>query len=218
MKILFILVSNIMDPAFINNISHFSEFIQNFSHIHSIDVAAISSFDDFHNYEHIISFKYKIVNPYLQLSKVCDFFSTFQDLLLYDWFIKFRPEIKFLQPLDFNLFSINAINARARVYHGHKSIPFGASVGGPGHWSGFSEDFSYNSDFETIVLDDQVFIFHRNIILAGAFYPIQPYSRQDEWVHSNIWSSRNISLNVVGFLSSFARAGDFHIAFSGNIN
>ena len=73
MKILFILVSNIMDPAFINNISHFSEFIQNFSHIHSIDVAAISSFDDFHNYEHIISFKYKIVNPYLQLYKVCDF-------------------------------------------------------------------------------------------------------------------------------------------------
>ena len=76
-----------------------------------VDYCGISNSDDFYNYENIISFKYKIINPKQQFSKICDFITQYKAELDYDWFIKIRPDIKLLEPINFEVLSDTAISS-----------------------------------------------------------------------------------------------------------
>ena len=49
-----------------------------------VEYCGISYQDEFHNYESIISFKYKIINTKRQLSKICDFITDYKAELYYD--------------------------------------------------------------------------------------------------------------------------------------
>ncbi len=79
-----------------------------------VDYAGISSKDDFENYEDIIEFKFKMINPKKQLSKMCDFIKENRGQLNYDWYIKIRPEIMLMEQIPFDTLMSNSINARAR--------------------------------------------------------------------------------------------------------
>ena len=82
MKLLVLLCSHEMDPQWINNIILLRDYMTDMD----VDYCGISNQDDFHHYESILSFKYKVINPNRQLTKVCDFISNTvlnYDCLLY---------------------------------------------------------------------------------------------------------------------------------------
>ena len=177
------------------------------SYFPQADWCGISNQDDFSNLD--IDFKYKIVNPKKQLSKVCDFIS--QHHLEYDWFIKTRPEIKLLESVDLSAFSQTSINARARSYRGHQRIKYGMAVNGPGRYKDIGDCFW--SLVEEIVLDDQIYFFHRNIINQGAFKLIPTYPLENEWTHAKIWKQRGIAFKIIGLNACLTN----HQIFSGDL-
>jgi hypothetical protein len=213
-----------MNSSNLENIKILHESLANDTDI--VDYCGISNQNDFTNYESILKFKYKIVNTKYQLSKICEFITQYKHELDYDWYIKFRPDIKLLESINFGILSINAINARARVYRGPKRIKYGSSIGGNGCYKNVKD--CIKDDIETnIVLDDQLFIFHHNIITQGGFSVFDPsnvkewfnvsgtyYMYEHEWAHSNCWKSRNISLNIIGLNVCFTKVG----AYSGDVN
>ena len=218
MKILVIISSYQMYPKYIENIFILNQFLHNITD--TIEYAGISSQNDFHNYENIIKFKYKIINQRKQFSKICDFITKNKNELLqqYDWFIKFRPEIFMYENIPFNQLSQNSINARARLYSGPKSIKYGCSVGGKGmfnHIKGYTYD-NYEHDIE---LDDQLYIFHKNVIEMDGFNLIHDIEHdtnlQHEIFHTNFWISKGINLNIIGInmvlMKNFTWSGDINM-------
>jgi hypothetical protein len=180
-----------------------------------VDYCGISNQDDFSNYETIIQFKYKIINTKLQLSKICDFITDNKLHLDYTWYMKIRPDVKLLENIKFDILSETAINARARVYIGPSKIIYGNSVNGEGVWKNIGESH-YADKEQCIILDDMLYIFHKNIIQMNAFDKIDTNITdiQHEWMHTAIFNNRNIPLNVIGINLCFTK----YNTFSGNIN
>jgi len=121
---------------------------------------------------------------------------------------------------------MDAINARARIYIGPKQIKYGSSIGGKGGFEAV-KGCSYDDIEREIILDDQLYIFHHNIITRGGFSLFEPgnvhewyvvngiyHGYDHEWTHSNCWKSRNIPLNVVGLNVCFTKID----AYSGDLN
>jgi hypothetical protein len=183
-----------------------------------VEYCGISNQDDFHTYETIIPFTYKIINTKQQFSKICDFITAHKSELDYDWYMKIRPDIKLLEQIPFSILSDNAINARARVYFGPKKIKHGMSINGEGYWKHVG-DCAYGNIEHYVVLDDMLFIFHKNVLQMGAFEKIEPFSgwwgaRELEWTQAKIFKERNISLNVIGLHLECTK----HHTFSGHVN
>ena len=181
----------------------------------TVEYCGISNQDDFHNYENIISWKYKIINTKLQFSKICDFITEYKSELDYDWYMKIRPDVKLLENIRFDLLSEHAVNARARVYHGPRKIKYGMSVNGEGKYK-YIGDCHYADIEHDVILDDMLFIFHRNIIQLNAFDPIPPPegSAWPEWNQTKIFNERNIPLHVIGIYFENTK----HNIFSGDIH
>jgi hypothetical protein len=176
------------------------------------DYCGISNEDDFHNYEDIVTFKYKIINKKKQLSKICDFISDHK--LKYDFFVKCRPDVKLLEPIDFDKIDKYAINARARVYYGNRVIKYGNSVGGAGIWKDMCECYYFDNE-HLVVLDDMLYIFHKNVVKRGAFNKlVNEKEKQNEWFHTQVFDERNIKLNVIGINLIFTK----NDTYSGDIN
>ena len=178
-----------------------------------VEYCGISNSDDFSNYESVISFKYKMINHKFQLSKMCDFITEYKNDLDYDWYIKIRPDLRLLEKINFETLSDTSINARARVYNGPKKILYGMSVNGDGIWKHIGNCYYDDCEKET-VLDDMMYIFHHNVILMNAFEKFEVDERENEWLHTNIWKSRNINLNVIGIYVE----NTTHKIYSGNVN
>jgi hypothetical protein len=164
-----------------------------------VDYCGISNEEDFHNYEPVIQFKYKIVNSKRQLSKVCDFITDYKSELDYDWYMKIRPDIKLLENINFDILCKNAVNARTRLYFGPRKIKYGMSIGGKGPWE-HKKDYVYTDKEIHNILDDMLFIFHNNVIQMGAFDKIYPETsgNENEWTQTEIFNKRNIPLYVIG--------------------
>lgn len=229
MKILVIITTGGNLEEYIDSIITFRDFIcKNYSNC-MVDYACISSSYNFDPLEGVLSLKYKEVNPKRQLSKLCDFITKYKEELTYDWFIKTRPEIHLNRVVDLFSLSLNSIHARAREYKGPKKILFGTSTGGSGFHRN-DKGSEYSDIEETIVLDDQFYIFHREVIDLDAFLPFEPdhvpewyiannimCKWEHEWLHSNCWKSRNIQMNVIGIDIVFERACGAYTS-SGNLN
>ena len=246
MKILVIICSHEMNIINRSNIKILNDFFNKNINM-SVDYCGISNYSDFDAFEDIISFKYKVINTKNQISKICDFVTSITSHLSYseslddvesqtelrretleskteefDWYIKIRPEIKLLEPINFEVLSKNAINARAREYIGPKRIKYGMSVNGEGIWKNIPNSQSYNLVEKQILLDDQIFIFHNNVVKKGAFNPIDSLildskwhgNKADESSQTNIWIKRNIDLNVIGINLEFTKVN----CFSGDLN
>jgi hypothetical protein len=173
-----------------------------------VDYSGISNQDDFHNYESIISFKYKTINTKYQFSKICDFITKNKSELDYDYYMKIRPDLKLLENINFDLLSENAINARARVYFGPKKIKYGMSKNLP--------ECFYDENEHYIIVDDQIYIFHKKVLQNGAFDIIEFGSIRGWWgdienecVHSKVFESRNIPINIIGINLEFTRDNSF---------
>lgn len=130
-----------------------------------------------------------------QLSKVVHALNVWEQQ--YDWYVKTRPEIAVLSPIDLKSLEPNTIHGRARVYLGPKKLQYGGSVGGPGPMAQFSGDLRADAETKNLILDDQIYIFDHEVRKNGAFLPITSVS-QNEWDHTAIWRSRNININVIG--------------------
>jgi hypothetical protein len=212
MKLLVIICSHEFNPNCSNNIRILNDYMKLLDM--DVEYCGISNQDDFHNYESLISFKYKIINTKRQFSKICDFITDYQMNVDYDWYMKIRPDIKLLENINFDIMSKNAVNARARVYNGPSKIKYGMSVNGQGGWKNVG-DCHYSEKEHNIILDDQLFIFHRNVVHLKAFNKIQEETPgYDEWKQAAIFNSRNIPMNVVGIYLEITK----YNAFSGNIN
>lgn len=200
MKLLVIIVSNQFSPYYINNIYRLNILLNEIAD--QVDYAGISSFNDFHHYEPVITFKYKQINPTRQFTKICDFIQKNKDdFISYDWYIKFRPEIFLFDYISFDHLLDNSINARARVYIGPKIVKYGCSVGGQGMFSHINDN-KYDTYEHDIELDDQIYIFDRNVIDKGGFNlqfnAEHTKDNQHEIFHNNYWISKNINRNVIG--------------------
>jgi hypothetical protein len=219
MKILIIIVSNKMIDNLKENIFILNNYVKELSDENTIEYAGISSYNDFENYEDIINFKYKIISSKKQFNKICDFISDYIDYLDYDWYIKFRPEVKLLEQINFNDLLITSINARARVYTGPKKIKYGGSTGGIGVWKN-TKHYYYNDEEKDIILDDHIYFFHHNIIKLGGFQRIEPHcdDHESEWFHTKYWNLRNIPLNVIGINMVFTYEDGHSYGFSSDIN
>ena len=91
-----------------------------------------------------------------------------------------------------------SINARARFYTGPKSIKYGMSVNGPGRWKNIGDCF-FSPQEEKVILDDQLFFFHKNV-LGGFLAPLDPLPvKWNEQIQTELFRERGITLNVVGF-------------------
>ena len=189
MKLLVLICSHEMDPQWINNIILLRDYLID----KDVEYCGISNQDDFHHYESILTFKYKVINPKRQLTKVCDFISSTE--LNYDWYMKIRPDVKLLEPIPFHMLSKDAINSRARVYFGPRNIPYGMSVNGEGIWKDVG-DSHYDEVEHDIILDSMLFLFHNN--LKRAFEPIQPEYDEGEWQQALVFNQRNIPVHVIG--------------------
>ena len=219
MRILVIISSHKLDKAHSNNIKILKQYLKDLD----VDYCGISNENDFHNYEDIIKFKYKIINPKKQLGKMCDFISDHQ--LDYDYYMKCRPDVRLLESIDFSNLSKDAIHARARVYCGPREIQYGMSVNGKGIWYNIGDCYYYDIECN-VVLDDMLYIFHNNIIKQGAFKKLinedsiqtkwfrSRVVRQNEWFHSQIFNERNIKLHVIGINLIFTKNN----TYSGDIN
>jgi hypothetical protein len=195
MKLLIILCSHEFNIKWYENIKILNTIL---SKDLQIDYCGISNQDDFHHYESILQFKYKIINTKRQFSKICDFITEYKSQLDYDWYMKIRPDILLLEPINFNLLSTTAINARARVYHGPSCIKYGMSVGGEGCWKHIKDNY-YSKHEHDIILDDMLFIFHHNVIQMNAFNKIKPETpTREEWKQTTIFNNRSIPLHVIG--------------------
>ena len=125
--------------------------------------------------------------------------------------------MQLLDELKFNKLSDVTINARARVYNGPLHIKYGCSVGGDGIWK--TVNGAEYSNIEKIkILDDQIYIFHNNVIKMNAFsYTIDNNTHQNEWTHNMYWNLSLQKLNIIGINMIFQdKSGEK--AFSGNIN
>lgn len=211
MKVLIIICGDTFHVNDSDNIKILNDYI-NSSNI-EVDYCGISSNNDFSNYEHVISFKYKILNTSYQLTKICDFITDYKSELDYDWYIKIRPDIKLLENINFHMLSENSINARARVYNGPFQIKYGMSVNGEGCWSNIGQR-QYADTEHNIILDDQLYIFHKNVIENNGFDKIDKNNRghQHETFHTEIFNDRKIPLNVIGIYVCFTK----YNVFSGN--
>lgn len=218
MKLLIIIISEKMDNIFIPHIENLKKYMDKLEQNGSIiDYAGISSYNDFSNYESIVKFNYKQINIKKQLSKLCDFINTNPDLQ-YDWYVKIRPEVYLLDELPFHTLSKFSINSRARNYEGSKNIIYGLSVGGKGVWNYITDAVVYNPTKETVVaMDDQIFIFHHNIIKSNGFISkLNGYELQNETTHTDLFNYNKIPLNVIGINLKFDRLNGL-FCFSGNI-
>lgn len=220
-SILIILSSNEMNPEFIPQIISLSKYIEHLSKMYNVEVAGISSKDDFINYSPILNFKYKYVNDKPQLSKICAFISDNKNTLKYDWYVKIRPEIELLDydSINFQNLPKDSISARAREYLGPQTNKYSCSVGGEGTHKGV-KNCVRNNELKKIVLDDNIYIFHKNVIDKGGFERLDPANnvkQHHEWLHSDIWTSRNIKLNLIGINTKFSRKKSNNIIYSGNV-
>jgi hypothetical protein len=212
----------------LNIFQELCDYFKTYEKDHTIDYCAISGTDDFSNYEHIRSFKYKYVSSKHQLSKICDFISVNKDSLDYDWYIKVRPDIRILSSINFDILSTTKINARARVYRGPRQIQYGCSVSKDGIWKDHYECF-YDPDEKELILDDIFYIFHRNVIDANGFEPIdygipgyngwfhyidESFRSENEWFHTKAWKYSKIELNIIGINIELTKHG----VFSGHVN
>jgi len=221
MKILILLINYNNPPSLRENIISLQDFMKKNYYEDEIDYACVSSFDDFYIYEDILTFKYKMINKKKQFNKMCDFLSKYKNEMNYDWYIKTRPEVKILDKINFNELSDISINARARVYIGPKKILYGSSTGGDGVWKNYKQ-CNYDFEEKSIVLDDQIYLFHNNVILNEAFKVIDEYKdeREDESFHTKYWKIRNIPLNVIGIniMFSYPKESWGDIGYSGHLN
>jgi hypothetical protein len=214
MKLLVIISSHVFETKYCDNIKILDDYMKNSNM--EVDYCGICNSDEFSNYEHIIKFKYKIINTNHQLTKLCEFITDYRSELDYTWYMKFRPEIKLLDTINFDTLSVDAINGRARVYHGPSKIKYGMSVGGVGCWD-YVGDCYYAEKEHGIIIDALFLIFHKNTIDRNAFDKIegvQPYP-QTEWTHTDLFNQRKIPLNVVGINLCFTKYG---VAYSKDIN
>ena len=210
MRILVIIVSHEFHERDLNNIRTLSDYMKD----HNVDYAGITNGNMFPIFESVIPFKYKMINFAGQHSKICGFINHFKNMLNYDWYIKIRPDIKMLEPINFSLLK-SAMNARARVYTGTDCIPYGSSISGPGPWQNISiKDLSYGKENEEFVLDDQLYIFDDTVIRNGGFNFEDTGAYQNEWVFTACLTKNGIPLNIIGINLEFTKCG----AFSGNIN
>jgi hypothetical protein len=213
MKLLIILSSGNFDEKYCDNIKCLNDYMKN--NCIEYDYCGISSKNDFDIYETIIQFKYKIINTKKQFSKICDFITEYKSELDYDWYMKIRPEVKLIDNIDFRMLSDNAINARARIYNGPRKIKHGMSVNGEGIWKVGGCDYADNE--HNIILDDMIYIFHKNIVKNNAFDKIPTsHESENEWLHTRVFNHRKIQLNVIGINLCFTKPN--HNCFSGNIN
>lgn len=224
-KILFMLTGLIMDDRYVVNIQILNHYIKQLSKQYIVDIACISGRDDFENFDEILHFKYKVVSPKKQLDKICDFISECTES--YDWYVKIRAEVKLLEQLDFSSFCKNSINARARVYNGPLSIKNASAVGGQGYLD-YIHAIHYSPELKEIVLDEMIYIFHKNVVEKLGFTPITDEERgrkdwyftslwnQHEWYHTAVWKSRGIPLNLIGLNLDFTHTGRH--AFSADVN
>jgi hypothetical protein len=211
MTVLIIISNHLFDKKWSDNIKILNDYMKMSDH--KVDYCGISNQDDFHNYEDIIQFKYKIINTKEQLNKICDFITDYKLKLDYDWYIKIRPEIKLIENIPFAMLSENAINSRARVYNGPSRIKYGMSINGEGRWKNIGDCF-YAEHEHDIVLDDMFYIFHKNIIQMNAFNRIDYPHMQNEWGHTELFKNRVIPLNIIGIHLCFTK----YNTYSGDIN
>jgi hypothetical protein len=212
MRILVMIVSHELRKEYLSNINILNEYLMKTNN--QIDYCGISNQNDFGNYESAIEFKYKIINPKRQLSKVCDFISQYKNELEYDWYIKIRPDLCLLESINFDMLSTVAINARARKYRGPKHIKHGMSVNGEGVWKNIGDCF-YSETEQEVILDDHLYIFHNNIITQGGFDAVEETHLENEWTHSHCWRTRLPAgaLNIIGIYTVFTR----YMVYSGDL-
>jgi hypothetical protein len=223
MRILCIISTHKNEIRFKENILILNNFLKTTNT--EVDFAGISNLNDFSVYEDIITFKYKYISQSLQLSKICEFINLHKDTFSYDWYIKFRPDLKLLEnPFQIDALCPNSINARARKYSGNKILKYGMSTGGEGCWKN-DISCSYSDNQEEMILDDMLYIFPHMVIKNGAFdtfkfsevkktftkmfgvdydYKEEWYNKleslktlEHEWFHSHLWNTRGIKLNVI---------------------
>jgi hypothetical protein len=222
-SILIILSSDQMYPEFKPQIESLKKYIIHISKKYNVDIAAISSIDDFSNYSDILDFKYKYINKKKQVSKLCDFISENKDNLKYDWFFRTRPESEMVNfdTIDFTNLPKNAVSARAREYIGPFMGKHACSVGGEGEYINIKA-CHYKKDKEKLVIDDTI-VFHRMVIDNGGFIPLSnekeaEYIRQDEWFLTNMLVSRGIDLNIIDIDVKFTRASRGQTRMSGPVD
>jgi hypothetical protein len=144
---------------------------------------------------------------------MCDFITEYKDQLDYDWFVKTRPEIKLLQQLSFDL-AENTIHARARMYKGPQRIKYASSLMG-GDESSYKQ---YRTTEQELVLDDQIYLFHKSVMEKGGFASCQQGRREDEWLHKYVWSQRGIQQNMIGLHVAFTKYSIENPCTSSDVN
>jgi hypothetical protein len=191
MRILVCIISHEMNESDLPNIEILDKYMKESGNI--VDYAGICSNDNFSIFERVIQFKYKFICKDRQLTKLCKFIIKFRSGFDYDWYIKIRPDITLLDQINFGGLNPEGINARVRNYIGPHQIKYGSSA--PNFE--INRPHVYKASEDLVILDDQIFLFHKNIInkfqLIIFNTPVEA-----EYRHSEYWSLIDIPKKVFG--------------------
>lgn len=203
-RLLILLSSHEFDKKYEQHARSSIETIKEDSAWSTVDVCAIGSTDDFLQYK--IDFKYTFKSNLRQLSKITEFFAAHPEVVsCYDWFLKLRPDIELHQCIDVTDLRKDTIYARAREYHGPRHILYGASFSRSKYPGYFASSFRYAPKEQRLVLDDQLYLFHADVV-KHAFAPVADQGqRQDEWFHDAQWRKRKVPMDVIGLHITFLR-------------
>jgi hypothetical protein len=206
MNLLIVVVGNELEKKYQENMLILANMLKD----HTINWGAISSQDDFNNFDKI-DFKYKLVTKKKQVSKLCEFFSS--TVTDYDFYIKTRPDVQLLEFPDFKYILPGCINARAREYRGPKRITWGSSINGEGIWKNIF-DCTFSESETHIVLDDQFFIFDNTVKMRVFSKPIVENDIETEWFHDEMYTLNEIEKNIIGINLCLQK----YNVFSGHLN
>ena len=223
MKVLVIFITYEIQNSMIRHIRHSKSYFESQKKKNgweSLDFALVYTKDSpfLNKVRKTLSLKYLLKSNQRQLGKICEFIT--KDKLNYDWFIKTRPDIEHLQDIEFEELSNTCINSRVRTYVGPESVRYGHSVGGKGFFKKYRHKARYSEKLESLLPDDQFYIFSKNIVDRGIFKRLKSNTsgvKQDEKFHRSIWEKRGASFKIIGIKLRLYKKGNKAFAESGHL-
>lgn len=197
-----------------NNLKNLKLKIDKLRNNFEVEIACVSSNNDFGLYNRILNFNYTMVDKEKQYSKISNFIQKHGNN--WDIYIKVRPELFFHDDISLDNIRKNTVYARARKYSGPEHMFNGSVVGGPGDWECHGHEITYSEHEEYLYLDDHYYIFRKDVVDNGGFIHRNDGMPHSESYHTERWLEVGIELKIIGIDITYIQGSI--ICRSGNVN
>jgi hypothetical protein len=137
--------------------------------------------------------KMKKYDPEKQHSKMCNLYAEMEHDHL--WYVKYRPEMIFLEEFDIEKCSKDKLSTRARYYTGPKRLKYGGSC--PKHCVD-EKTYVYSKKETRVIMSDQFYVVPRKISDRAFKRPKKKYNGfEAECYHTGCFSDNGVKFNII---------------------